>query len=98
MEEHKAAKQGHKKKDQKYKSLLVWNLLLKRTDENHAAGIKEIQELLEDYGIEAERHSVSRDIKDLILTTKLMRVDGLERLRMACAELKRISRLCCRMS
>ena len=59
-------KQGHKKKGQKYKSLLVWNLLLKRTDENHAAGIKEIQELLEDYGIEAERHSVSRDIKDLM--------------------------------
>lgn len=57
---------GHKKKGQKYKSLLVWNLLLKRTDENHAAGIKEIQELLEDYGIEAERHSVSRDIKDLM--------------------------------
>jgi len=66
MEETKEKKQGHKKKGQKYKSLLVWNLLLKRTDENHAAGIKEIQELLEDYGIEAERHSVSRDIKDLM--------------------------------
>ena len=66
MEEQKEKKQGHKKKGQKYKSLLVWNLLLKRTDENHAASIKEIQELLEDYGIEAERHSVSRDIKDLM--------------------------------
>ena len=66
MEEQNEKKQGHKKKGQKYKSLLVWNLLLKRTDENHAAGIKEIQALLEDYGIEAERHSVSRDIKDLM--------------------------------
>ena len=36
MEEQKSKKQGHKKKGQKYKSLLVWNLLLKRTDENHA--------------------------------------------------------------
>lgn len=63
MEEKKI---GHKKKGQKYKSLLVWNLLLKRTDENHAASIKDIQGLLEEYGIEAERHSVSRDIKDLI--------------------------------
>ena len=66
MEEQKSKKQGHKKKGQKYKSLLVWNLLLKRTDENHAAGIKEIKDLLEEYGIEAERHSVARDIKDLI--------------------------------
>lgn len=66
MEERKKKKQGHKGKGQKYKSLLVWNLLLKRTDDNHAAGIKEIQELLADYGIEAERHSVSRDIKDIM--------------------------------
>lgn len=66
MEEQKTKKQGGKRPGQKFKSLLVWNLLLKRTDENHAAGIKEIQALLEDYGIEAERHSVSRDIKDLM--------------------------------
>lgn len=66
MEETKEKKPGGKKPGQKYKSLLVWNLLLKRTDENHAASITEIRELLEDYGIEAERHSVSRDIKDLM--------------------------------
>lgn len=66
MEEQKEKKQGHKKKGQKYKSLLVWNLLLKRTDEGHAASIKEITDLLEEYGIDAERHSVSRDIKDLM--------------------------------
>ena len=63
MEEKKP---GSKKKGQKYKSLLVWDLLLKRTDENHAVGIGEITEHLAEYGIEAERHSVSRDIKDLI--------------------------------
>ena len=66
MEEQMEKKQGGKRPGQKFKSLLVWNLLLKRTDESHAAGIKEIQALLEDYGIEAERHSVSRDIKDLM--------------------------------
>ena len=58
--------QGGKRPGQKFKSLLVWNLLLKRTDETHAAGVKEIQDLLEDYGITAERHSISRDIKDLM--------------------------------
>ena len=62
----KNSDKGGKKPGQKFKSLLVWNLLLKRTDENHAAKTIEIQELLADYGIEAERHSISRDIKDLI--------------------------------
>ena len=42
MEEQKEKKQGGKRPGQKFKSLLVWNLLLKRTDESHAAGIKEI--------------------------------------------------------
>ena len=36
MEEQKEKKQGHKGKGQKYKSLLVWDILLKKTDENHA--------------------------------------------------------------
>jgi len=66
MEEQKEKKQGHKGKGQKYKSLIVWNLLLKRTDESHALGISEIRDMLEEYGITAERHSVSRDIKDLV--------------------------------
>ena len=34
MEEQKENKQGHKGKGQKYKSLLVWNILLKSTNEN----------------------------------------------------------------
>ena len=36
MVEQKEKKQGHKGKGQKYKSLLVWDILQKRTDENHA--------------------------------------------------------------
>ena len=39
---------------------------LRKDGETHAARITEIQELLVDYGIEAERHSISRDIKDLM--------------------------------
>lgn len=56
---------GGKRPGQKYKSLLVWNILLKRTDEDHALSIKDIQEHLSAYGIEAERHSISRDINEL---------------------------------
>lgn len=47
----------------KFKSLIVWNLLLKRTDENHALSITEIQDMLAEYGLSAERHSISRDIQ-----------------------------------
>ena len=36
MEESKDKKTGGKSKGQKYKSLIVWNLLLQRTGENHA--------------------------------------------------------------
>ena len=36
MEESKAKKTGGKREGQKYKSLLVWDILLKKTDKNHA--------------------------------------------------------------
>lgn len=62
-----------KKEGQKYKSLLVWYLLLKRTDENHAMSISDIQTALENYGIQAERHSISRDISAL---NDLMNIDN----------------------
>ena len=65
MEEQK--KQGHKQKGQKYKSLLVWDILQKRTDENHAIQLKEIVEHLKMYGITAERHSIKRDIDDILI-------------------------------
>ena len=48
MEEQK--KQGGKKPGQKFKSLLVWDILQKRTDENHAISLKEIVEHLKMYG------------------------------------------------
>ena len=65
MEEQK--KQGGKKPGQKFKSLLVWDILQKRTDENHAIQLKEIVEHLKMYGITAERHSIKRDIDDILM-------------------------------
>ena len=67
MEEQNKKKQGHKEKGQKYKSLLVWDILQKRTDESHAISLKEIEEHLKMYGIAAERHSIKRDIDDILL-------------------------------
>ena len=46
MEETKAKKSGGKREGQKYKSLLVWDILLKKTDENHALRLKDIEEHL----------------------------------------------------
>ena len=66
MEAQKEKKQGGKVKGQKYKSLLVWDILQKRTDENHAIQLKEIVEHLQLYGISAERHSIKRDIDDIL--------------------------------
>ena len=66
MEEQKEKKLGGKTKGQKYKSLLVWDILQKRTDENHAIQLKEIVEHLKNYGITAERHSIKRDIDDIL--------------------------------
>ena len=66
MEEKKSYKLGGKKPGQKYKSLLVWDILLKKTDENHALQLKDIKEHLSHYGITAERHSIKRDIDDIL--------------------------------
>lgn len=57
MEESKAKKTGGKREGQKYKSLLVWDILLKKTDENHAIRLKDIEEHLKHYGITAEPES-----------------------------------------
>lgn len=65
MEEQKPKKQGHKEKGQKYKSLLVWDILLKKSDEDHALRLKDMEHLLH-YGITAERHSIKRDIDDIL--------------------------------
>ena len=59
-------KKGGKQEGQKFKSLLVWQILLRYTDENHALTAKRIVEiLLEEYDITAEAHSVRRDIQEL---------------------------------
>lgn len=58
-------KKGYKREGQKYKSLLVWQVLLKRTDEEHPLSVDDIQDHLRMYGIETERRSIYRDIKAL---------------------------------
>ncbi len=57
--------QGGRRENHKYKALLVAQILLKNSDENHAIKTSRIIEHLEAYGINAEAHSVQRDIKAL---------------------------------
>lgn len=63
---------GYKRQGQKYKSLLVWQVLLKRTDEEHPLSVDDIQDHLRMYGVETERRSIYRDINDL---KKLLETD-----------------------
>ena len=58
-------KAGFKRQGQKYKSLLVWQVLLKRTDAEHPLSVDDIQDHLRMYGVETERRSIYRDINDL---------------------------------
>ena len=64
---------GYKGKGQKYKSLLVMQYLLKHADGEHPVTIGEIEAHLSKYGIEAERRSIYRDIRDImeLLNTEL---------------------------
>lgn len=57
--------QGGKRPGQKFKSLLVWQYLLKHTDDDHAASSEAIKEHLREYGITADRHSIARDVEAL---------------------------------
>ena len=56
---------GGRNEGQKYKSLLVWQILLRYTDENHPLTAQKIVDLLQDYGVSSGVHSVCRDIKEL---------------------------------
>ncbi len=56
---------GGKRPGQKYKSLLVWQYLLRRTDEHHAVKSEDIKSFLKLHGITADRHSIVRDIQAL---------------------------------
>ena len=49
----------------------MWDVLLKKTDENHALRMVDIQKHLKNYGIDAERHSIKRDIDDILLLLPL---------------------------
>ena len=52
-----------RKYDQKMKPYLVYQYLLKRTDENHSESAQQIVEYLKEAcGIEAERRSIYKDI------------------------------------
>ena len=76
--------QGGRREGQKYKSLLVWQYLLKNTDEDHAVTSKEIKEHLASYGIVADRHSIVRDIQamqELLDKDAGAKIDDRERLR-----------------
>ena len=56
---------GGKSFGQKYKSILVLQILLKYTDNEHPLTAEKIKDLLFEYGVEAEEHSIRRDIKEL---------------------------------
>ncbi len=55
-----------KRPGQKLKSLLVIQYILKHADETTPVSMIQIQEHLNKYGIEADRHSIYRDINDFI--------------------------------
>ena len=58
-------KNGGRCENHKFKALLVAQVLLQRTDEEHAIKTSEIVEYLKEYGIKSEAHSIQRDMKML---------------------------------
>ena len=63
---------GYKSENQKYKSLLVMQYILKNADDEHAVTVAQIEDHLAKYGIEAERRSIYRDIHAMM---ELMSLD-----------------------
>ena len=61
----KNSNQGGRRENQKFKSLLVWQYLLKHTDETHSVTLDDIKKHLTSYNITTDRHSISRDIRAL---------------------------------
>ena len=57
---------GYKSENQKYKSLLVMQYILKHADDEHAVTVEQITDHLAKYGIEAERRSIYRDIRAMM--------------------------------
>ena len=60
------AEQKAKQYGRKYKSLLVIQYLLKHADEETPVSTIAIQKHLDKYGIDADRHSIYRDIYDFL--------------------------------
>lgn len=56
---------GGRRPDQRYKALMTWQILLRNTDEDHGLTATDLSIELSDYGIEAEEHSIRRDVKAL---------------------------------
>ena len=74
----KNSDQGGRREGQKYKSLLVWQYLLRNSDENHAVKSEDIRKFLNRHGISADRHSVVRDIQAIQdLFERSMNVDSI---------------------
>lgn len=77
LEEKKKGKgnsNSGRKSDQKMKPYLVYEYLMRNTDENHVATGTEIAEHLQECGIKAERRSIYKDIEEInkaiLLTTR----------------------------
>lgn len=61
-----------KKANQKLKPYLVLHILQRETDENHLLSAPEIAAVLEEWGIDAERRSIYRDIEEINKATWLL--------------------------
>ena len=59
---------GYKSENQKYKSLLVMQYVLKYADDEHPVTIADTEAHLLKYGIEAERRSIYRDIHAVLVS------------------------------
>ena len=75
MAEMKAASTRGKKFNQKIKPYVVLQYLLKYTDENNIVTAPEIVDFLEEHGIEAERRSIFRAIKEINKVALMMEED-----------------------
>ena len=75
MAEMKAASTRGKKFNQKIKPYVVLPYLLKYSDENNIVTAPEIVAFLEEHGIEAERRSIYRDIKEINKVALMMEED-----------------------
>lgn len=72
MTEEKAASHSGKRLYQKLKPYAVLQYLMKYTDENFVASAQDIVAFLEECGIDAERRSVYRDIRDINLIALML--------------------------